>query len=265
MFWKLTFALCFLGCLLPAAETPKPTADVLGRWVGGKWIGDGKLVDTDYSKAMAVSGVTNCAWSPDHIFVVCDQNNTIAGRRSAIFRFTPSIRRRRTIGCSVCHPGRAAARHRAHHQSGPQPLGIPGKDGDQRQASGVSHGQRLSRQRSRGLVVGILHRRWRALGQDGRRQRVAPEVAPSRTGSRAPGRRRRSRTWATSQPLCGASLSGGDEGVTMEPTPDFYRWGRLFMYAAFPIACSLSARRSWSDCLWLLLFRPTSRTAAAGR
>ncbi len=104
MFWKLTFALCFLGCLLPAAETPKPTADVLGRWVGGKWVGDGKLVDSDYSKAMAVSGVTHCAWSPDHIFVVCDQNNTIAGKAErdlSIYAFDPEKAAFRMFGMSL--------------------------------------------------------------------------------------------------------------------------------------------------------------------
>lgn len=80
MLWKLTFTICLLCSLLPAADAAKPSADVLGRWVGGKWTGDGKLVDSDYSKAMAVGGVTNCDWSPDHIFVVCDQNNTINGK-----------------------------------------------------------------------------------------------------------------------------------------------------------------------------------------
>jgi len=83
MLWKLTITACLLCCLLPAAESPKPTADVLGRWVGGKWTGDGKLVDSDYSKAMAVGGVTNCAWSPDHVFVICDQNNTIDGKATS--------------------------------------------------------------------------------------------------------------------------------------------------------------------------------------
>jgi hypothetical protein len=92
MFWKLTFTVCFLCCLLLAADAPKPTADVLGRWVGGKWAGEGKLVDSDYSKPMAVGGATKCAWSPDHVFVVCDQNNTIDGkpeRDLSIYAFDP--------------------------------------------------------------------------------------------------------------------------------------------------------------------------------
>ena len=92
MSWKLTFTRLSTGFLLTASDTTKPTADVLGRWVGGKWVGEGKLVDSDYSKAMAVSGVTNCAWSPDHVFVVCDQNNTMDGKATrdlSVYAFDP--------------------------------------------------------------------------------------------------------------------------------------------------------------------------------
>jgi hypothetical protein len=103
MLWKLTVTVCLLCCLSPAADTAKPTADVLGRWVGGKWTGDGKLVDSDYSKAMAVGGVTNCAWSPDHIFVICDQNNTIDGkpeRDLSVYAFDPEKGTYRMFGMS---------------------------------------------------------------------------------------------------------------------------------------------------------------------
>lgn len=82
MLWKLIFTISLLCGFLSAADTSKASADVLGRWVGGKWTGDGKMVDSDYSKAMAVGGVTNCAWSPDHIFVICDQNTTVGGKAS---------------------------------------------------------------------------------------------------------------------------------------------------------------------------------------
>ncbi len=77
---------------MPAADTAKPGADVLGRWVGGKWTGEGKMVDSDYSKTMKVGGVSNCAWSPDHIFVVCDQANTVNGKAErdlSIYAFDP--------------------------------------------------------------------------------------------------------------------------------------------------------------------------------
>lgn len=92
MSWKLTVTLCLLCPLLSAARPAKPTVDVLARWVGGKWVGEGKLLDSQYSKAMAVAGISNCAWSPDHIFVVCDQDNTIDGKPSrdlSVYAFDP--------------------------------------------------------------------------------------------------------------------------------------------------------------------------------
>ena len=103
MSWKLICALCLLCCLMSAADTAKASADVLGRWVGGKWVGDGKLVDSDYSKAMPVGGVTNCSWSPDHIFIVCDQANTIDGkpeRDLSVYAFDPEKAGYRMFGMS---------------------------------------------------------------------------------------------------------------------------------------------------------------------
>ena len=70
----------FLAVLIVCTSFPgfsidnKPSAEVLGRWVGGKWVGDAHFLDTDYSKAGSGGGVSTCAWSPDHIFVVCDQD-----------------------------------------------------------------------------------------------------------------------------------------------------------------------------------------------
>ena len=92
MSWKLTAALALLCASLLAADAPKPTAETLGRWVGGKWVSDGKFVDSDYSKPMAVGGVTTCAWSPDHIFVICDQAITANGKPDtalSIYAFDP--------------------------------------------------------------------------------------------------------------------------------------------------------------------------------
>lgn len=83
------------ACLLPIAlfaANSQPSADVLGRWVGGKWVGDGKLVVSEYSKAATVGGVTQCAWSPDHVFVVCDQAVTANGkpdRDLSVYAFDP--------------------------------------------------------------------------------------------------------------------------------------------------------------------------------
>ena len=110
MSWKLISALCLLCCFMPAADSAKPSAEVLGRWVGGRWTGEGKLLDTDYSKAMIEGGVTNCAWSPDHIFMVCDQANTIAGkpeRDFSVYAFDPEKAEYRMFGMS---PGGGSAR-----------------------------------------------------------------------------------------------------------------------------------------------------------
>lgn len=76
---QLILILLTAGCaVLPAADT-KPGGDVLGRWVGGKWVGSGEFVNSEYSKASKVGGVTKCDWSPDHVFVVCDQDVNFGG------------------------------------------------------------------------------------------------------------------------------------------------------------------------------------------
>src|SRR5215813_6366513 len=103
MLGKLLFTVILLSSVLPAADTAKPNAEVLGRWVGGKWVGDGKLVDSGYSKAMAVGGVTNCAWSPDHVFVICDQDNKIDGKPTrdlSVYAFDPEKSAYHMIGTS---------------------------------------------------------------------------------------------------------------------------------------------------------------------
>ena len=86
-----------------AAESAAP-ADVLNRWVGGKWVGSGQFVDSPYSQANKASGVTRCAWSPDRIFVVCDQDNVFAGARTrdlSIYSFAPKDGRYYFYGISL--------------------------------------------------------------------------------------------------------------------------------------------------------------------
>ena len=58
------------------AQLPKCS----GRWVGGKWPLEGKMLDTDFSKAITVTGVSNCGWSPDHMFMICDQSLVVDGK-----------------------------------------------------------------------------------------------------------------------------------------------------------------------------------------
>ena len=90
---KPFLAALILCCSLQLlAADGKPTADVLNRWVGGTWPLEGKMLDSDYSKAMTVTGVSNCAWSPDHIFIICDQSIVADGKPSrdlSVYVFDP--------------------------------------------------------------------------------------------------------------------------------------------------------------------------------
>ena len=70
---KSVFAILILCCSLTLVAADKPTADVLGRWVGGEWPLEGKMLDTEFSHAATLTGMSRCAWSPDHVFVVCDE------------------------------------------------------------------------------------------------------------------------------------------------------------------------------------------------
>lgn len=100
LLWILLIVCCSLEVF--AADT-KPTSEVLNRWVGGKWVGDAHSVDSDYSKAGTGGGVSTCAWSPDHIFVVCDQDvkdNGTAMRFLSIYAFDPKTRTYHFYGLS---------------------------------------------------------------------------------------------------------------------------------------------------------------------
>jgi len=66
--------------LSASAADSSSSADALNRWVGGKWVGSGQFVDSAYSKANTATATTKCAWSPDHVFVVCDQDIVFGGQ-----------------------------------------------------------------------------------------------------------------------------------------------------------------------------------------
>lgn len=90
---KLLLTALLLCSSLPmfAADT-KATAEALNRWVGGKWVSDARFLDTDYSQARTGSAITTCVWSPDHIFVVCDQDvkdNGTPLRFLSVYAFDP--------------------------------------------------------------------------------------------------------------------------------------------------------------------------------
>lgn len=85
--------LLLFGCsvALFAADTSSSDS-VLNRWVGGKWVSNGQFVDSDFSKANKASAVTKCSWSPDHVFVICDQDVILGGtpmRELSIYTFAP--------------------------------------------------------------------------------------------------------------------------------------------------------------------------------
>ncbi len=91
MHWLIVAILTCSFLPLFAADT-KSGAEVLNRWVGGKWPLEGKMLDTDYSKATGVTGVSNCGWSPDHIFMLCDQSLMVNGkpdRDLSVYVFDP--------------------------------------------------------------------------------------------------------------------------------------------------------------------------------
>ncbi len=53
--------------------------DELGRYLG-TWTSPGTLYDTPYSKAGTATATTTCAWSQDHVFMICQQSITLNGK-----------------------------------------------------------------------------------------------------------------------------------------------------------------------------------------
>ncbi len=103
---KLLFRLLFvIGFSLSLwAANSSAGAEVLNRWVGGKWVGSGQFVASDYSQANTATATTKCAWSPDHVFVVCDQDIVFGGqpmRDLSIYTFAPKTSRYFFYGISL--------------------------------------------------------------------------------------------------------------------------------------------------------------------
>lgn len=103
---KLLFRLLFVisfSLWLRAADSATG-AEALNRWVGGKWVGSGQFVASDYSQANTASATTKCAWSPDHVFVICDQDIVFGGkpmRDLSIYSFAPKTGKYYFYGISV--------------------------------------------------------------------------------------------------------------------------------------------------------------------
>ena len=103
-----------LACCLPmAAADTTLNADILNRWVGGKWVGEGQFVDSAYSKANKASATTTCVWSPDHVFVTCDQDINFGGtpmRDLSVYSFASKTGKFYFYGISL---GEETPRHTA--------------------------------------------------------------------------------------------------------------------------------------------------------
>jgi hypothetical protein len=79
--------LCLALALLAAGPI-----DQLDRFTG-TWISQGTFTETPYSKAGTSSATTICAWSADHLFMICPQSVTLAGKRDddvAIYSYDPA-------------------------------------------------------------------------------------------------------------------------------------------------------------------------------
>ena len=68
------------------ADTTKPLAIFLGHWEGG-----GTFYDTAMSKASTLTSKTDCAWSPESHYLVCEQTITDEkGSHQQLTVYTPS-------------------------------------------------------------------------------------------------------------------------------------------------------------------------------
>jgi hypothetical protein len=82
-----------LALYLPTLATDKLSADILGRWVGGTWPLEGKMLATGFSNPATLNGTSRCSWSPDQVFVLCDQELFVDGkseRNLGVYSFDPN-------------------------------------------------------------------------------------------------------------------------------------------------------------------------------
>ena len=86
-----TAALVLAGAgviLIPLRAAAAPV-DTLDRFAG-TWHSQGTFVDSPYQKAGSASGTTTCAWSNDHVFMICQQISSLNGMHDsdvAIFTY----------------------------------------------------------------------------------------------------------------------------------------------------------------------------------
>ena len=67
----LMLSLPGLAAVGGTATPASPLSALSAYW--GQWTGQGKILDSPFGKAGDAGGETNCNWSPNHGFLVCDQ------------------------------------------------------------------------------------------------------------------------------------------------------------------------------------------------
>jgi len=91
MRWLRWLLVCVVFTAAMAASD-NPGAEVLGRWVGGNWPLQGRTLDTEFGKAATLKGLSTCNWSPEHVFVICDEVvyvNNNPERNLGVYSFDP--------------------------------------------------------------------------------------------------------------------------------------------------------------------------------
>jgi hypothetical protein len=93
---KCSFVAILLLCsaaaaaFVPAGQKPSENKEIakLGAFLG-KWNTTGEMKDTPYSKASAPASITDCNWSANRGFLICDQRiQTAAGVRNDLSIYT---------------------------------------------------------------------------------------------------------------------------------------------------------------------------------
>ena len=76
---KTGIAVALAGALLLPLRASAAPLDELNRFVG-TWQSQGTFVDSPYQKAGSATATTTCAWSSDHVFLICQQSVVMEGK-----------------------------------------------------------------------------------------------------------------------------------------------------------------------------------------
>jgi hypothetical protein len=104
---KYALVLAAVAAALPG-RAPAAPIDTLDRFAG-TWQSEGTFVNTPYSKPGTSTATTTCAWSGDHLFMICQQIVTMGGKRDddlGIYSYDETASAYRFYGV---HPGQATS------------------------------------------------------------------------------------------------------------------------------------------------------------